>query len=222
MLSNETIGEILREVEAKDFSTAAHTWRVALYARAMAELGGAARENVERITLAAALHDVGKLDVPTGILQKPGRLTDDEFAIVRRHPETGYDRLMALGVDDQTVLDLVRHHHERWDGLGYPDRLTGQQTPLIARHFAVIDTFDALTSVRPYRHDVGPEAAERALEELHAGAGSRYALGSVELFDDLYRTGRIGWILEYFNDEADLPAWTVEHCGRAGGDGPRA
>jgi HD-GYP domain-containing protein (c-di-GMP phosphodiesterase class II) len=222
VLSNEAIGEILREVEAKDFSTAAHTWRVALYARAMAELGGAARENVERITLAAALHDVGKLDVPTEILQKPGRLTEAEFAIVRRHPETGYDRLIEMGVDDQTVLNLVRHHHERWDGLGYPDRLTGQQTPLIARHFAVIDTFDALTSVRPYRREVGAAAAEHALEELHAGAGTRYARDSVALFDDLYRTGRIGWVLEYFNDEADLPAWSVEQCDRASEDGPTA
>ncbi len=201
------IAELLRQIEEKDMSTVAHTWRVALYTRAMAELAGSPTENIERFTLGAALHDLGKLDVPTAILQKPGRLTEEEFDAVKLHPVAGFDRLVAMGVDDQAVLDLVRHHHERIDGLGYPDGLRGEEIPRIARFFAVIDTFDALTSVRPYRREVGPRAAERALEELHAGVGSRYCRDAVEMFAQLYRSHRVDWVLGHFQDGAGVRAF---------------
>lgn len=196
---------LVKAIELKDLSTAAHTWRVVLYTRALAEEAGLDRAIVERLTAAAALHDLGKIDIPDGILSKPGPLTPEERAVMRTHAALGHDRLVRMGEDDPILLELVRHHHERWDGLGYPDGLAGERIALAPRVFAVIDAFDAMTSLRPYRRDVGPAAAERALAQLHAGAGSAYWPEAVETFARLYRTGRLGWILEYFNDRCELP-----------------
>jgi len=192
-------------IELKDQSTAAHTWRVIFYARAMAEEFGIEDERLERITRAAALHDLGKIDIPDAILQKPGRLTDEEFEVIKTHSARGHERLVELGEDDEIILNFVRHHHERWDGLGYPDGLAGEAIPLGPRHFGVIDTFDALTSIRPYRREIGAEAAAKAIEELKRCAGTRYCPQAVEAFAGMYRRGGLDWILHYFNDEADLP-----------------
>ncbi len=202
-MNSADIQRLLREIEEKDQSTAAHTWRVVLYMRALAELGGVEGDVLSRIARGAALHDLGKLDVPTAILQKPGPLTDEEFEIVKRHPATGYDRLVAMGESDSIVLNLVRHHHEQWGGGGYPDGLRGEEIPIGARFFAIIDAFDALTSMRPYRQEVGRDAAERAIKELQNGIGTRYCGSCVALFNDLYRSGRVDWVLTYYNDASD-------------------
>lgn len=199
-MAPETVQALVEAIEAKDLSTAAHTWRVVLYARAMAEEGGLGPDAMERITHAAALHDVGKLDIPDEILKKPGRLTPEEFEVIKTHTTRGHERLLAMGETDPIVLDLVRHHHERWDGRGYPDGLAGERIAPAARYFAVIDSFDALTSARPYRQEVGERAAERALEELEAGVGTRYWGEAVEMFARLQRTGELGWIQSYYND----------------------
>lgn len=202
------VERLVREIEVKDLSTAAHTWRVVLYARALAEEAGFDHDMIRRITHAAALHDVGKLDIPGAILQKPGPLTADEFEVIKTHASRGHERLVAMGEDDPVVLEFVRHHHERWDGGGYPDALAGEAIPIGARFFAVVDSFDALTSIRPYRSDVGPDAAERALVELKAGVGTRYWREAVDGFAALYRAGRLDWILHHFNDDrCDLPAY---------------
>lgn len=212
MVPEPTLLALIADIEKKDLCTAAHTWRVVLYARALAERAGLSGELIERITHGAALHDLGKLDVPDAILQKPGPLTEGEFAVMRRHTEHGYDRLRALGEGDELILGLVRHHHERMDGAGYPDGLAGERIPVSARYFSVIDSFDAMTSLRPYRgavngRAVDEAAAERALVELEAGIGSRYCEESVVMFADLYRTGKLEWIHRYFNDTAPLPAY---------------
>ena len=196
----EIVEALVKTIEIKDLSSAAHTWRVVLYTRALAEQFGLDATRLHSVTVGAALHDIGKIDIPDAILQKPGRLSDDEFEIIKRHPVIGYDRLVDMGETDPIVLNLVRHHHERVDGKGYPDGLLSEAIPPGARYFAVIDTFDALTSVRPYRSEVGPAAAERALEELHAGIGSRYCSDCVDAFITLYRRGALGWIMEYYND----------------------
>jgi HD-GYP domain-containing protein (c-di-GMP phosphodiesterase class II) len=193
--------ELLLAIEGKDASTAAHTWRVVLYARAMAEEAGVPEERLHEFTYAAALHDVGKLETPRAILTKPGRLTPLEFEIIKLHPVTGYARMITMGVENPTILDLIRYHHERWDGKGYPYAIAGEAIPKPARYFAVIDTFDAMTSRRPYRSAVGAEAADRAIEEIHRGRGSRYAPDAVDLFTNLYKRGCLDWIQNYCNDE---------------------
>lgn len=201
------VQRLVREIEHKDLSTAAHTWRVVLYTRAVLEHFGIDRERIALITQAAALHDVGKLDIPDAILQKPGPLTPDEFEIIKLHPVTGNARMIQLDVTDDPILDLVRYHHERWDGHGYPHQLKGEDIPIGPRVFAVIDAFDAMTSVRPYRAVLGDHAADRALVEINTGAGTRYWPDAVEAFTALYRTGRLDHILHYFNDDIPLPAF---------------
>ena len=155
------------------------------------------------------MHDIGKVVVPDEILQKPGTLTEGEYEIIKLHPVAGYARLVKLGVTDEPVYDLVRDHHERWDGLGYPFGARGEDIPIGARVFAVIDSFDAMTSVRPYRQRVGEKAAERALGELASGVGTRYWGQGVEAFSGLFHTGRLDYILHYFNDEVPVPAFAA-------------
>ncbi len=212
-MRSETVAELVRQIETKDRSTAAHTWRVVLYARSMAEEIGMDGDDLRLVTHAAALHDVGKLDTPSEILQKPARLTPDEFEVVTYHPVSGYARLLDLGVRDELILDLVRFHHERWDGAGYPYRLGGEEIPVVARVFSVIDAFDAMTSVRPYRTDVGPEAAERALDEIERESGTHYWPEGARMFAELYRTGRLDYILHHFNDAAPVPDYAHDPDG---------
>jgi len=192
-------------LEAKDLSTAAHTWRVVLYTRVLAKKAGVSADVLQRLTHAAALHDVGKIEIPEEILQKPGPLTAAEYEVMKTHAPLGHERLVRMQEEDPILLNLVRHHHERFDGLGYPDKLRGSDIPAVARYFAVVDTFDALTSHRHYRHDVGQDAAKRALVELQAGAGSRYDPDAVDLFTNLYHEGRVEPILQRFGDKSDIP-----------------
>lgn len=201
------VQDLVRQIEVKDASTAAHTWRVTLYARAMAERVGLTLPQIERVTHAAALHDVGKLEIPDEILQKPGPLTPEERLVIQTHSDAGWRWLRAMGERDELVLGLVRHHHERMDGTGYPDGLKGDAIPLAARHFAVIDSFDAMTSIRPYRSDVSEAAAERALQEIEKHAGTWYCPASVELFAKAYRAGDLVWIHQHYNDATPQPAY---------------
>ena len=201
------VQSLIKQIEEKDLVTAAHTWRVVLYTRVLTEHFGADHERVDRATVAAALHDVGKLDIPEQILQKPGKLTPEEYEIVKAHTTLGHQRLLALGVEDGLALELVRHHHERYDGLGYPDRLAGDNISPAARYFSVVDSFDAMTSVRPYRHEVGHDAARAAVRELRECVGTRYCAARVKAFAGLYERGEPDWILENFNDRCELPAF---------------
>ena len=201
----ETIQALLEAIELKDQSTAAHTWRVVLYSRALADEAGLRPDEVDRVMYAAALHDVGKLGVSGTVLTKPGPLTDAERAAMQRHTTLGHEILLGMGADDPLMLDLVLQHHERWDGLGYPYGLKGEQIAVAARRFAVVDSFDAMTSIRPYRAVVGAEAGERALRELEAGIGTRYWGPAVDGFARLYRTGNLDWIRDHFNDVKHPP-----------------
>lgn len=196
---------MVRQIEKKDLSTAAHTWRVVLYTRALTEAAGLPAPLITRLVHGAALHDIGKIDIPDEILQKPGPLTAQERRIMERHPSLGYERLLAMGEDDEVILNLVRHHHERFDGAGYPDALDGERIPVEARYFSVIDTFDALTSLRPYRTEVGEQAARIAVVELQAGMGTQYDPKCVEMFTRLYEGGTLDWILHYYNDTCEVP-----------------
>lgn len=143
-------------VEAKDEYTAGHAARVTAYALTVADEMGSI--DPVRFRLAGDLHDVGKIGVPDSVLNKPDRLTTDEFDLIKKHPSTGAHILEPL-IDDPLVLGVVRWHHERWDGNGYPDGLAGTEIPLPARVLAVADTLDAMTSNRAYRSGLPLETA---------------------------------------------------------------
>lgn len=201
---HELAHDLINLIEEKDASTVTHTWRVVLYTRAMCEEHGLSRAYIEKATLGAALHDVGKLDIPAEILQKPARLTDEEFEVIKQHPVTGYARMVQCNIDDPVIVEIVRAHHEKWDGTGYPFGLRGDDIPVIARYFAVIDTFDALTSIRPYRKEVGAGAARRALDILEMSKGTHFWPEAVEMFTRLYKDGKLDYILHHFNDQASV------------------
>ncbi|GAB5496887.1 MAG: hypothetical protein Phyf2KO_19670 [Phycisphaerales bacterium] len=212
MIEPDLLQALLTTVEMKDAATAAHTWRVTLYTRALAEVFGVQGERLRLITLGAALHDIGKIDIDDAILRKPGKLTDAEFEEIKRHPVLGVSRLEAMGITEPELLSMVRSHHERWDGLGYPDGLVGEAIPPAARYFAVIDTFDALTSIRPYRSEIGDAAAREAVRELVRGSGTRYFPDAVEAFKQMQSRGELDWIMHYFNDGVDVPGFSeIEH-----------
>jgi HD-GYP domain-containing protein (c-di-GMP phosphodiesterase class II) len=165
-------------VEAKDEYTAGHATRVTDYALTIAECTG----NIDpvRFRLAGDLHDVGKIGVPDNVLNKAGRLSDEEFDLVKKHPVTGAHILQPL-IDDQMVLGVVRWHHERWDGNGYPDQLRGEAIPLPARVLAVADTLDAMTSHRAYRKGLPwPDV----VAEIRRCSGAQFDPEVVRAFDE--------------------------------------
>jgi putative nucleotidyltransferase with HDIG domain len=187
------------DLEASDPYTHGHSRRVARYASMIASQMGLPQSEVAKIRAAAALHDVGKVHTPIDILHKPGRLTEEEFAIVKRHPVDGA-RMINLEVDDEQLEAIVRHHHERLDGTGYPSGLAGAEIPLGARIIAVADTFDAITSKRPYR-DAKPHKA--AIDILRAEAGTQLDPGAVRAFCSVYFARRPVGALVVLTNVAD-------------------
>ena len=160
---------LARAVDSRDAYTGSHSERVAVLAEKIAMQLGRPTEEVELTRLAASLHDLGKLAIPEEILRKPGALTDAERLVLERHPQIGYRMLESLGVEP--IADWVRHHHERWDGAGYPEGLVGARIPLGARIIFVADAFDAMTSNRLYR---SPLTYEEALREVESCSGSQF------------------------------------------------
>ena len=165
-----TVRALSNAVEARDAYTGKHAERVAAYGMALARSCGLEVEDSPQIEFGFLLHDVGKVAVPDAILFKSGSLTEEEYSLVRRHPVTGTEILRDVDFLGEGKL-VVRHHHERWDGQGYPDGLAGEAIPLAARVFAVADALDALTTNRPYR-PASDFAAAR--EEVYRGAGTQF------------------------------------------------
>ena len=151
-------------IEAKDRYTSGHCQRVADYACRIAEEAGVAEHDITWFRMGAFLHDVGKMEVPAEILNKPGRLTDEERLIMERHTVIG-DEMLAPVEFPWDIRPIVRSHHERWDGTGYPDRLVGEAIPFTARILRIADIFDALTTARSYRKPLSPEQAYAIMEE---------------------------------------------------------
>jgi diguanylate cyclase (GGDEF)-like protein len=168
---------LAKAVDARDTYTGSHSERVGELAAKVATRLGLPAEQVELTRLAGSLHDLGKLAIPEEILRKPGALTDSERLVLERHPQIGFRMLDSLGVDP--VADLVLHHHERWDGTGYPDGLRGEQIPLSARIIFVTDAYDAMTSDRIYRPK---RSVQAALAELERCAGTQFDPGIVAAF----------------------------------------
>ncbi len=207
----QTAIRLVDDLELHDTVTATHTWRVILYTRALAEDAGLDRDIVELLSIGAALHDVGKLDIDGGILRKPGRLTDQEFDTVRAHTTLGEARVLDAGITDPLIRQMVRSHHERLDASGYPDNLAGENIPRPALYFGVIDSYDAMTSRRPYSTDLREDAEDRAIEELLSLRGEKYCPDAVERFARMHERGDLDWIARHFNE--DSPRYQMELPG---------
>jgi putative nucleotidyltransferase with HDIG domain len=178
----EAVGAVVTAADARDHETSGHSFRVALYAQALARSAGLAPSHLKAIEWGGLLHDVGKMAVPDSILRKPGPLTDHEWQIMRQHPTWGFDMLAEVSFLQVDALDIVYSHHEHWDGNGYPRGVAGEQIPLAARIFAVVDAYDAITSDRPYRRARGHAAAVAELQRI---AGKQLDPRMVELFSAL-------------------------------------
>lgn len=176
---------LLAALDARDAETQGHSQRVARYAMRLARSAAALYDRLREerpltpwmtpadfrdLALGALLHDIGKIGVPDYILRKPGPLTEEEWAVMRRHPVIGAELVCDLPLL-APALPVIRHHHERWDGQGYPDGLDGERIPLAARLFALCDTLDAITTDRPYRK---ARPFEVAREEIEKGAGTQF------------------------------------------------
>lgn len=177
--AESVIFSLARAIEARDHFTEQHVERVAGFATALAALAGVAWDALQDVRFGGILHDIGKIGVPDHILNKPGPLTDAEFAIMKRHPAVGYEICLPLR-SLAGALPMIRHHHEKLDGSGYPDGLAGDRIPFCARIMAVADIYDALTSHRAYRRAM---TEHRACEILRGNAaGGKLDPDLVELF----------------------------------------
>ncbi|MEH7333560.1 HD-GYP domain-containing protein [Neobacillus drentensis] len=179
--------EITKQVELKDRYTFKHSDRVAKYSVKIAKKLKLTKEQLENLTVAAVLHDIGKIHVPIEILNKTGRLTDEEFEIIKKHPVDGAN--MIKGSYYQELAPIIEQHHERLNGSGYPCGLSGNDILLEARIIAVSDTFDAMTEDRAYRKAFKEKIA---IDELKRLAGTHYDQEVVSAFDEILREeGRI-------------------------------
>lgn len=161
---------LTRSIDAKDAYTRGHSQRVAELSRSLAQKIGLPEEQCERIYLSGLLHDVGKIGVPEAVLTKPGRLTEEEFAAIKKHPEIGAQILGSIR-QLQDIIPGVLYHHERWDGRGYPYRIAGDAIPLMGRIICVADSFDAMGSTRTYRAAMSPETV---LAEIARCGGTQF------------------------------------------------
>ena len=169
-LSLHVVKTLAAAIDAKDTYTNGHSERVAKYAREIARLYGYSQEAQDEIYMMGLLHDVGKIGVPDAVINKPGRLTDEEFALIKKHPDQGY-RILSQIAEMPRLSAGARWHHERFDGRGYPDGVSGHDIVEEARIIAVADAYDAMTSNRSYR-PLLPQSKVR--EEIVKGRGSQF------------------------------------------------
>ena len=178
---HEIVDALATTLEAKNSYTCGHSGRVAELSLALAKGMGLSVAEQAMIHIGAHLHDIGKIGIPDVILNKPGKLTETEFAIIRQHPDIGskiVNKVKAL----RSIVCIVRHHHERFDGTGYPDRLCGQEISLGARIVAVADAFDAMNNVRTYRSAL---SLHQSMDEMRRCRGSQFDPEIVDMLIDL-------------------------------------
>ena len=174
-------------IEARDPYTKQHSTRVTGYAVSIAKAIRCSQEEIDMLDVSGNLHDIGKIGIPDNILLKPGRLTEGEFEVIKRHPIIGGNIIGHFGLwtDEQKI---IKHHHERWDGRGYPDRLKGEETPFLSRIISVADVYDALTSDRSYRKRMEDDVSVGIIREE---AGSQFDPKIVDVFLKLHDQGEI-------------------------------
>jgi response regulator RpfG family c-di-GMP phosphodiesterase len=188
------IESLVESLEVKDPYTRGHSDRVSRYSASIATALGHDEAFVRQVDLGGNLHDIGKIGVREAVLNKPGPLTDDEYRHIMTHPTLGWQILRPLLGDAPVALHVVKWHHERWDGRGIPDRLAGEAIPLEARIAAVADSFDAMTSSRPYRPG-RRLSTDAALEELERNRGTQYDPAVLDVFLHLARSGALDAIM---------------------------
>ena len=167
----ELANSLAGAIDAKDPYTKGHSTSVSRYSEALARAVNLPEDEVQKIKLGALLHDVGKIGIPENVLKKPDRLSDDEWEIMKQHPEIGAEKVLAPNDALRELIPMVKYHHEHIDGSGYPEKLKGSQIPLEARIIAVADTYHALISDRPYRKGM---SVEKACSILKEGAGKQW------------------------------------------------
>jgi putative two-component system response regulator len=183
-----TVATVLANaIEVHDATMEGHTERLAALALELGRLCGVSATDLEALGLGAVLHDIGKIGISDAILMKPGRLSEEERAAMQAHPAIG-DRMLEPVELLDPVRPIVRHHHERWDGAGYPDRLAGDTIPLLARIVAVADSIEAMSGDRPYRPPLGQD---EVVGELEAGRGKQWDPELVDAALELIATGRL-------------------------------
>ena len=169
-LFEEMIMALAQAIDAKDHYTHGHSQRVAEYSAQLSLLLGDGPQQVKLIYYMGLLHDIGKIGIPVEIINKPGRLTDEEYAIIKSHSVIGAEVLRPIRIRPELMIG-ARYHHERYDGRGYPDQLSGEAIPRAARIIAVVDAYDAMTSNRSYRQGLSPQ---RVREEIARNSGSQF------------------------------------------------
>lgn len=183
----QTITTIANTIDAKDEYTKGHSKRVSEYSAAIAEELGLSEDEVQNIRSVGLLHDIGKIGVPDSVLNKPGRLTEEEYQLMKQHTVTGGEILKDIGM--MPGIDIgAKYHHERYDGKGYPEGLKGEEIPFIARIISVADAYDAMTSNRVYRKQL---ASEKVMEELEKGIGTQFDPEIAETMIRLLKEGRL-------------------------------
>lgn len=176
-----TFQSLVASIQARDYYTEEHSIRVMNTVTTTAGAMNCSPSEIESLKIAATLHDIGKISIPDNILLKPGRLTADEFDIIKKHPLIGENILKPLPILE-AERSIIRHHHERWDGGGYPDGLQGSDIPLLSRMLAVADTFDAMTNNRPYRKAMEIDVA---VAELRRNVNRQFDEQIVDCFIDI-------------------------------------
>ena len=180
-MSVNIIHALASAIDAKSSWTKGHSERVSDYARALAERMGTGKHEIERLRLAGLLHDIGKIGTYDILLEKAGKLTQDEWELIKQHPSRGCEILEPIP-EFRDILPAVRHHHERWDGAGYPSGLKGEEIPWMARVLCVADAFDTMTADRPYRPAIG---VKNAVQELAYCSGKQFAPDAAKTFIEL-------------------------------------
>ena len=179
----ESIQTLRYTVEAKDTYTRGHSDRVSAFSVLIGQKLGLSQEDLRRLEIGGLFHDIGKIGVPDAILQKPGKLSDDEYSEIKNHPTIGAHILSTASIF-QDILPIVKYHHERYDGRGYPEQLSGENIPYLARITAVADTFDAMTSKRSYRDSL---PLDIVISEFEKCSGSQFDPAIANTFIDILK-----------------------------------
>jgi putative nucleotidyltransferase with HDIG domain len=183
----ETIKTLAAAIDAKDPYTHGHSERVSSFSMAISRHLGLGQEEVFRVHIAAILHDVGKLGIRESILNKPGGLSDEEFDIMRQHPSIGAQIMSPIRML-KDIIPGIRNHHETWNGKGYPDQLNGEEIPMVARIIGVADTFDAMTTTRPYQQAM---TLDYVLDKMRSMSGTRFDPVVIDAFIAAVEAGDI-------------------------------